>query len=984
MMTNYNALNDGLNLLLRNSAQFVPMAFHIHSPDSHDWGKRGKADREKNSRDRFTPDGCEKEFLDELASQFSIVCITDHMKVDFACRLAKAAERRDDITVFPGMEVNCKLASVGPDRIHLLVIFPPEKDTTEIDRIFASHPNFPGEARRNGTEDFLIPSSLGDWVKEIEAQGGMLLIAHVDDSHRGHRARFRATRRDTLSMFVTDEAGFTQVDNRAVSEEYKSHIANSGAHAIEIMNPEDRCHYVSFPMADGRLRSIPCVIRSDAHCIEDFADAGKKTFVKVSKPTFACVRDALTFFETRIKFKDDLQETPSPRIVGIRLRSSAGKALFEDATIAFNPNLNCIIGPRGCGKSTVIEAIRYVLGRNALLRDPDKAEAHYTGYRNLALGIQKANLLDTIIEVVYETRANERHCLSATYDPKEDCTTEVFTLAGDPINATAQAILTEYPIRIYSWSEMENLGRQPELQRNLLDRLIDKLPAYQERKASLYAELARMRHAIGDKVGQLEAKLAEDNGTLGRYREFKKDFERVNTPEVAVLFEELDRAREKLLALTRLRQELAKIRKKIDSIEVVNVVEMEVALLSGASAEVNEWWTSSVAGRINYGQVTDSITTLKHQVFNRIDEKDSLLGTFVDQERTLVASKEAELRERTHASTEEELVRGRREQSKRRFDAATKKKAEYHALSSELAGLMELHADLTAQAEELQFTISGARSSSRNTMVDRLNEFKVDGMEIQILFRAGHDRLSACEYMRDRGFLTSPPFGQYKSKKLAEKCCNMATPIQVGRAILEQDADLLITDGVGFDREDTLSKKDGNLLVDHFDPYEFSEDSEVPIFDRRKLDQVLQLQEQSWDDELRIHLNGRPVDQLSPGQRSSAMLPLIALSEATPLIIDQPEDNLDNKMVGSTLTRILADLKERRQIIVATHNPNIIVGGDAEQVIVLAAPEARRAVVDRMGSIDDEQIVESVVGILEGGKAAFQARERRYHQYLEG
>ena len=108
------------------------------------------------------------------------------------------------------------------------------------------------------------------------------------------------------------------------------------------------------------------------------------------------------------------------------------------------------------------------------------------------------------------------------------------------------------------------------------------------------------------------------------------------------------------------------------------------------------------------------------------------------------------------------------------------------------------------------------------------------------------------------------------------------------------------------------------------------------------------------------------------------MLPLVALSETAPLIIDQPEDNLDNRMVGQTLTKILATLKERRQIIVTTHNPNIVVSGDAEQVVVLEAQGEHEAQVEATGSIDDPQIIEAVVGIMEGGREAFAARSLRY------
>jgi ABC-type lipoprotein export system ATPase subunit len=113
----------------------------------------------------------------------------------------------------------------------------------------------------------------------------------------------------------------------------------------------------------------------------------------------------------------------------------------------------------------------------------------------------------------------------------------------------------------------------------------------------------------------------------------------------------------------------------------------------------------------------------------------------------------------------------------------------------------------------------------------------------------------------------------------------------------------------------------------------------VTLVDKILLE-LLELQEQSLEDRVTILSDDRPVHELSPGGRSSAMLPLIALSDEVPLIIDQPEDNLDNRMVGQTLSSILARLKERRQIILTTHNPNIVVGGDAEQSSYSTRPRA--------------------------------------------
>ena len=111
------------------------------------------------------------------------------------------------------------------------------------------------------------------------------------------------------------------------------------------------------------------------------------------------------------------------------------------------------------------------------------------------------------------------------------------------------------------------------------------------------------------------------------------------------------------------------------------------------------------------------------------------------------------------------------------------------------------------------------------------------------------------------------------------------------------------------------------------------------------------------------------------------MLPLIALAETTPLVIDQPEDNLDKRLIGSVLANVLARLKERRQIIVCTHDPNIVVGGDAEQVVVLDALSNRKGKVSTHGSIDNPDIVQTIIDLLEGGKQAFEQRQKRYGEH---
>ena len=120
-----------------------------------------------------------------------------------------------------------------------------------------------------------------------------------------------------------------------------------------------------------------------------------------------------------------------------------------------------------------------------------------------------------------------------------------------------------------------------------------------------------------------------------------------------------------------------------------------------------------------------------------------------------------------------------------------------------------------------------------------------------------------------------------------------------------------------------------------------------------------------------ITLDGEPIAGLSPGQRCSALVPIILLQGTHPLIIDQPEDNLDNKLVFDLVVEILRNLKEHRQIIVATHNPNIPVSGDAEQILVFEPVNKFTGKISTQGSIDDAAVIEAVKNIMEGGAAAF-------------
>jgi ABC-type cobalamin/Fe3+-siderophores transport system ATPase subunit len=124
------------------------------------------------------------------------------------------------------------------------------------------------------------------------------------------------------------------------------------------------------------------------------------------------------------------------------------------------------------------------------------------------------------------------------------------------------------------------------------------------------------------------------------------------------------------------------------------------------------------------------------------------------------------------------------------------------------------------------------------------------------------------------------------------------------------------------------------------------------------------------------------VDSGSPGERTAAMLSLVLSHGTEPLVLDQPEDDLDTEWISQLVVRELRRVRWNRQVIVVTHNANIPVVGDADRVIVMENRE-RALRVREDGPVEVAPVRQAVQNILEGGVEAFVAREKRYNNELD-
>ena len=191
-----------------------------------------------------------------------------------------------------------------------------------------------------------------------------------------------------------------------------------------------------------------------------------------------------------------------------------------------------------------------------------------------------------------------------------------------------------------------------------------------------------------------------------------------------------------------------------------------------------------------------------------------------------------------------------------------------------------------------------------------------------------------------------------------------------------------------------LSEEDGvrQLLDSSIRWLEEDERNESDIQKRNISDQVSKVKEfydflfsleylaPSYD----LKQDGKSLDQLSPGEKGAVLLVFYLMidKEDIPLIVDQPEDNLDNKSVFEVLTHFIRIAKKRRQIIMVTHNPNLAVGADAEQIIYTSLDKTndKNEFSVECGSIENMNMNKRIVDILEGTKPAFDKRKLRYRE----
>ena len=550
--------------------------------------------------------------------------------------------------------------------------------------------------------------------------------------------------------------------------------------------------------------------------------------------------------------------------------------------------------------------------------------------------------------------------------------TKVHSRDGTYIEVADVESSGDFPLRLFGWSEIETLGRSFRKQRDLLDRLIPNLPSALSRRAELRNQVTLNRRKVDHCIEELRVVYESRDGEIRKYKEYKDDFDKINLPEVKDLFANLDLMKEKREVLLQIFGNSEALREDLGNDGRKWLQHGIKELLEKGGEALKQWWCEEEVMALRLVEREEEIK--KHVALGTklAKEFSALVKKHGSNVKTVIDSVNEDLQRRVAENASLQKVADLRSNTDDRLRRVAKLRGDYLDKFRRLKAVLRERSELCRELDDAQRGITDIRAQHNSIIEDILNRFLPKEMQVDIALKPGGDTEAFGKWLHS-------VFGARSNQAKRMRCIieERVSPMEFARMIEDEGFGELL---VGDEGDQCLDSKEAEVCLSSTSIFEHDPTAEVLVArgDGAMFRRLLDLQEINWDDKEAILLNGIPVNEKSPGQRSSAMLPLIALAEKTPLVIDQPEDNLDKRLIGSVLARVLAELKEQRQIIVCTHDPNILVGGDAEQVIVFEAESDRKGRVINHGSIDNFDIVGTVVDLLEGGAEAFRRRQKRY------
>ncbi len=621
---------------------------------------------------------------------------------------------------------------------------------------------------------------------------------------------------------------------------------------------------------------------------------------------------------------------PHHKIVAIEV--SGG--FLDGARLEFVDGLNCIIGGRGTGKTTVLEFLRYVL-------DLMPTQGDSRPRARIIEGIVRGNLGSGTISVEVETK----HGTSYRAERPWGDSVQILDEDGKPVSVSLDRDLV-FKADIYSQNEIEEIATNPRFQLSLIDKFEEEeirnvAQEMQHQKRAIESAAVDLRN-LDQRIREIEEVVPELDVVTKRLEEMQA----IDGPEAdlinAVHANKTLRSRE-ASAINDLRGVVGSVKEDFAQFARSVADDCGNALGDGLTTGPN----GAVFQEIETA-VAEFTKVFRDAVPRIRDRCDKLLANLETASRRLAEEhgrQEQEYREVIARSALEKQRATERTRLQQRHLSLSKAKVELETLRQKRRGVENTHRQMLAKLSDTR----DRRFAIRKTIAERLTTALSPTIRVSII-QAG-DRSGY------REMLSSALKGSgIQYNRIVDRIVETIAPEELSQLLRRGNIQ-------------RLSER-ASIAVDQ---------AQRVLGNIQNTDFAFKLETIDLEDEPQIELKDGPDYKssagLSTGQRCTVILPILLFESERPLLVDQPEDNLDNAYVYDTIVKSLREVKGTRQLIFVTHNPNIPVLGEAERVFVFAS-DGRHGSVSRQGSVDD--VKGQIEHLLEGGAEAFKLRMAKY------
>jgi AAA domain, putative AbiEii toxin, Type IV TA system len=906
-----------------SGARWWKFDLHAHTPSSaNDYGKGPDI----KTLSHLPP----VEWLQSyMKAEIDAVAITDHncgtaidpLKQKYKAMADAQVPGYRPLVLFPGVELSVN------GGVHIIVVFDRDKSSHDIDSFLGAV----GYRGTKGNTEECTELSLAEVLRQVARSGALAIPAHVD----GPCGLFTTFSGPTLAQALDAPELFAMelVDPKAkLPQDYISHKLSWTA-----LFSSDSHHPYGTPYPD--------------------CPGSRFTWLKMAEPSLEGIRLCLLDGEISARAWFDVANDPNsfaPKVIeGIQIEKAKFLGRDRPYVCSLNPWLNAFIGGRGTGKSTVLEFMRNALQRGDELSGDLREEL--SKYRKVSAARMDDGLLlsDTSLALFYR-KDGARFRLSWNPTAPQSSKIEEESDSGEWSESQGD-VAQRFPVRLYSQKQIFELARSPFALLRIVD---DSSEVGFDEWRQHWDELTSKYLSLRAQQRERQASVAEEAAIKGQLEDVKRKLHVFESSGHADVLQSY--------------QQGAKQKKELDDWQETwsNLPDRIEEIVGGIAPRAldDDIFPSKSA---EYAELLGEV--------KRVQEGAEQIAAELRQ----VGSKARSLVESWKTKRPQLAIEGKIAEGTKKYNDLLAR------LSAAGAGAPTEYATLVFLAQELEGKLEGI-GQKRKEIDDFAHQAETCAQEIQ----KHRDYLSA----RRKAFLESVLSGNPFVRIEVARYGNASEAVDSFRALIGREN--------GFERDvgspdsDTgliadLYRDDGQSLASRLSRLKVAvgkmcDGQDAVVQDRRFLAHMKSLPPEIVDrirfwypeDSLEIAYCAekggqfRPIQQGSPGQKTAALLAFLLSYGDDPLVLDQPEDDLDNNLIYELIVSQLRASKQKRQIIVVTHNANIVVNGDAENLMVLGIERGQSKTVAQ-GSLQETKIRDQICSVMEGGKEAFDLRYKR-------